>query len=299
MTAARAAITAASFLIFAGCAGTPKQSAEESVARIVAFEPYGAEAVEPRNVWVWLPPGYDESDERYPVIYMHDGQNLFDAAKANFGVEWEIDETMERLIAAKEIRPAIIVGVASSKKRFEEYMPKKAVNGDNVLTGVANYPAFKTADLIADRYLTFLVEELKPDIDARFRTRPGAKNTYMFGSSMGGLISAYAVSEHPEIFSAAACISTHWPAGDGAAIDYFARAFPAPGEHRFYFDFGTATLDALYEPHQLRMDAVMQDLGYRRERDWVTRKFDGAEHDEKSWAQRAEYPLKFLLGAPN
>lgn len=299
MTAIRAWAAAILSLIASGCLSATPKTAETSAARIVAYVPYGAKAVEPRNVWVWLPPDYEESNDRYPVIYMHDGQNLFDAEKANFGVEWEIDETMERLIAAGEIRPAIIVGVASSQKRFEEYMPKKAAIGDTVETGVANYPVFKTADLIADRYLAFLVDELKPEIDAGFRTLPGAEDTFVFGSSMGGLISAYAVSEYPDVFSAAACISTHWPADDGAAIDYFARAFPAPGRHRFYFDYGTATLDSLYEPHQLRMDAVMHGRGYRRGGDWVTRKFDGAEHNERSWAQRAEHPLKFLLGAPN
>jgi len=282
--------------IAASCASAPASS--PSAARIVAFEPYPAAAVQPRAVWVLLPPGYDQSTERFPVIYMHDGQNLFDASKANFGVEWAIDETMERLIAAGEIRPAIIVGIESSPKRFEEYMPKKAASGDFVTPGVEGYPSFKTADLIADKYLAFIVNELKGAIDAEFRTLTGPADTFIFGSSMGGLISAYAVSEYPDVFGGAACISTHWPVEEGAVVDYFERALPAPGRHRFYFDFGSATLDALYEPHQQRMDTAMERRGYRRGIDWVTLKFDGAEHNEKSWAARADLPLKFLLGPP-
>lgn len=286
----------ATLLLAAGCASAIASA--PSPARFVSFEPFPAVAVQPREVWVLLPRGYDESAERFPIIYMHDGQNLFDAAKANFGVEWEIDETMERLIAAGEIRPAIVVGVQSSKKRFEEYMPKKAASGDVVSTGVDGYPTFRAADLIADQYLIFIVDELKSAIDSKFRTLTGPADTFIFGSSMGGLISAYAVSEYPEVFGGAASISTHWPAADGAAVDYLGRALPAPGRHRFYFDYGTATLDALYEPYQQRMDAAMEGRGYRRGVDWVTLKFEGAEHNEKSWSARADRPLKFLLGPP-
>jgi predicted alpha/beta superfamily hydrolase len=283
-------------LLAGACASA--SAPETTAARIVAIEPFEAEAIASRNVWVWLPPGYDASKDRYPVVYMQDGQNLFDSAKANFGVEWEIDETMTNLIASGEVRPAIIVGIQSSPMRFEEYMPKKAATGDVVEPGVEGYPSFKTADLVADRYLAFMVDELKPQIDARFRTLFGPADTFVFGSSMGGLISAYAVSEHPDVFGGAACISTHWPAGNGATVEYFSRSLPTPGGHRFYFDYGTATLDALYEPHQLRMDAGMESRGYRRGIDWVTEKFDGAEHNEKSWAVRAHNPLKFLLGPP-
>jgi enterochelin esterase-like enzyme len=113
---------------------------------------------------------------------------------------------------------------------------------------------------------------------------------------MGALISAYAMAEYPETFGGAACISTHWPAGDGAVIDYLAKHLPAPGAHKFYFDYGTETLDASYEPFQQRMDAVMKSAGYTEGRDWVTQKFPGAEHSEKSWRQRVEVPLQFLLG---
>lgn len=281
----------ATALAAGGCA-----SNAPSAPKLVAFRPLAAKAVASRDVWVWLPPGYDDARARYPVIYMHDGQNLFDVATSNFGMEWGIDETMTQLIAGGVVRPAIIVGVRSSDKRFEEYMPKKAVGTDVVSTGIEGRPTYRAADLIADRYLAFLAGELKPFIDRTYRTLPGRDETFIAGPSMGGLISAYAVSEHPDVFGAAACVSTHWPAGDGGAVDYFARALPSPGAHRFYFDFGTATLDALYEPFQRRMDAAMEARGYRRGVDWVTLKFDGAEHNEKAWAARADQLLIFLLG---
>ena len=118
------------------------------------------------------------------------------------------------------------------------------------------------------------------------------------GSSMGGLISAYALCEYPHVFGGAGCVSTHFPAGKGAVIDYLAKNLPKPGAHKLWFDYGTETLDALYEPYQRRMDAVMKAAGYTEGRDWITKKFPGAEHSEKSWRARVDQPLTFLLGAP-
>jgi predicted alpha/beta superfamily hydrolase len=152
------------------------------------------------------------------------------------------------------------------------------------------------ASIRSDAYLKFIVEELKPFVDRTYRTRPDRAHTSVMGSSMGGLISAYALCEYPEIFGGAGCVSTHWPTGDGAVIDYLAQHLPKPGTHKLWFDYGTATLDAQYEPYQVRMDMVMQAAGYTPGRDWITRKFEGAEHSEKSWRDRLDLPLKFLLG---
>ena len=153
-----------------------------------------------------------------------------------------------------------------------------------------------SASLCSDRYLKFLVEEVKPFIDRTYRTQPDAAHTFVMGSSMGGLISGYALVEYPQVFGGAGCVSTHWPSDDGSAIEYFAKHLPAPGKHRIYFDYGTATLDASYEPYQQRMDQAMRAAGYTEGRDWVTKKFPGAEHSEKSWRERVEIPLTFLLG---
>jgi predicted alpha/beta superfamily hydrolase len=115
------------------------------------------------------------------------------------------------------------------------------------------------------------------------------------GSSMGGLISAYAMSEYPEIYGGAGCVSTHWPAGDGIVIDYLKAHLPDARTHRFYFDYGTETLDANYEPYQRKMDEVMRNAGYKEGKNWVTKKFVGAEHAERAWSQRVDVPLTFLL----
>jgi predicted alpha/beta superfamily hydrolase len=116
------------------------------------------------------------------------------------------------------------------------------------------------------------------------------------GSSMGGLISQYAMSVYPDVFGAAGCVSTHWPAGDGIALDDFAAHLPEPATHKYWFDFGTATLDASYEPYQQRADEILRTAGYVEGQNWITKKFEGAEHSEKAWRQRVDQPLRFLIG---
>jgi len=267
-------------------------------ARLVRHPAFPSRFAAPRTVDVWLPPGYDpDSATRYPVIYLHDGQNLFDPRLGFGGQTWAMDAAMQRLLDSGRTRGAILVGIWNNGlSRFPEYMPQKAVP-----PGAADIPlrvgdARIPASLVAsDAYLRFIVEELKPFIDRTYRTRPDREHTGIMGSSMGGLISAYAVAEYPSIFGTAACVSTHWPAGDGCVVDYLAKHLPKAGANRLYFDFGTETLDAAYEPHQRRMDAALRQLGYTAGRDWVTRKFPGAEHSEKSWRERADIPLSFLL----
>jgi predicted alpha/beta superfamily hydrolase len=281
-----------------GASATDEVSAG-ATGSIVRHETFASRLVAPRNVDVWLPPDYaTDPAVRYPVIYMHDGENLFDASDAKFGVEWGIDEVMTGLVAAGEVRPAIIVGIWSlGAGRYAEYMPQKAAPPGEIDFRVPSKPVLTGRQLVSDQYLDFLVTELKPFIDSTYRTLPGRDDTFVMGSSMGGLISAYAVAEFPGVFGAAACVSTHWPAGDGVVIDYLADHLPDPASHRFYFDFGTATLDALYEPYQRRMDEVMRQAGYTEGENWLTLKFDGAEHNETSWRRRAHLPLTFLLGA--
>jgi hypothetical protein len=103
-------------------------------------------------------------------------------------------------------------------------------------------------------------------------------------------------SEYPQIFGGVGCVSTHWIAADGAVIEYLRKNLPAAKNHKFYFDFGTETLDSKYEPFQNKMDEVMRAKGYVAGKNWVTRKFVGAEHSEKSWRERVDDPLTFLLG---
>jgi enterochelin esterase-like enzyme len=117
------------------------------------------------------------------------------------------------------------------------------------------------------------------------------------GSSMDGLISLYGVLDYPQVFGGAACVSTHWPAGDAAMVGYVQGALPEPGNHRFYFDHGTATLDSLYPPLQAIVDRSMRATGYVEGLDWTTRVFPSADHSERSWRRRVSEPLIFLLGS--
>ncbi|WP_308515546.1 alpha/beta hydrolase [Sphingomonas flavescens] len=267
---------------------------------------------DPRRVVVWLPPNYRPNGPKHAVLYMHDGQNLFDKATAGYGMEWEIDEHLSKLIAEKKVRPTIVVGIWSTPKRLQEYVPSKAF---------ASLPpeyrekvrALYGGDPLSDGYLKFIVQELRPAIDKRFNVRTDRANTAIMGSSMGSLISLYAIDEYPNIFGSAGMMSTHWPLflkPDGQSVTqeeyevvskaferYLAPALPDPRTHRLYFDHGTETLDAIYKQYQDRVDAVVAKRGYRQGQNWLTRNFPGQKHNEISWASRVDIPLQFLLPA--
>jgi len=264
--------------------------------------------VDARNVHVWLPPSYaTDAGRHYPVIYANDGQNQFDPKLSFIGTDWALDETMTRLIEEKKVREAIIVAVWNTPKRTMEYVPQKAVLSSlRTWREPAMRQLLKNQEIrledpswqLSGNYLKFLVTELKPFIDQQYRTLTNRDDTFIMGSSAGAMISLYAVSEYPQVFGGAACLSTHWPMGDGVLVEYFRHKLADPATHRIYFDFGTATLDKTYEPYQLKMDAAMEARGYQAGTNWLTYKFAGAEHSEKDWCKRVHVPLTFLLGKP-
>ena len=251
--------------------------------------------LDPRETDIWLPPSYGaDPAARFPVLYMHDGQNLFDAEESDSGKAWRIDEAIMRLAAGGHIREAIVVGVWSSPDhRRQDYMPRKPVEDSDPTGGDGAPPAGK---LSSDAYLDFLVHELKPSIDANYRTLAGRDDTFVMGSSMGGLVSLYAAAEHPDVFGGVGAISTHWPAGDGVVIEWLAGNLPDPSTHRLYFDHGTRSKDAEYGPYQARMDDAMRRAGYEEGRNWRTYVFEGDGHQEDAWRRRVHAPLEFLLG---
>jgi len=266
---------------------------ENITGKVFRFENFVSEFVDTRNVDVWLPSNYSPK-KRYAVLYMHDGQMLFDFAATWNKQEWHIDETMEKLMREGKIRDTIVVGIWNTPKRREEYMPQKAFEMANAeQRKIAE--SFNISKVLSDNYLKFIVNELKPMIDKSYSTKPDQKNTFIMGSSMGGLISLYAISEYPKIFGGAGCLSTHFPAGDGIMIEYMKKNLPSPKEHKIYFDYGTETLDATYEPFQLKADEVMKAKGFKQ-KNWLTKKFVGDDHSEKAWAKRVDIPLIFLLG---
>ncbi len=271
----------------------------------------------PRRVWTWLPPGYEgERTRRCRVLYMHDGQNLFDARFAFGGVPWAVDEALAALIGLGEAPPTMVVGIANTARRWYEYAPEaplRALPPDLRVAADAAEP-LPGAELAADAYVRFIADELKPQIDQRFRTLPGREGTFVMGSSMGGLVSLYALCLRPEVFGGAGCVSTHWPvtriasvhdnpaappmiALAAAVLAWFDANLPRAGVHRLYFDHGTLGLDRLYAPYQARMDAIGAAKGYVAGRDWRSVAVPGADHNEAAWRARLPQALRFLLSA--
>lgn len=264
------------------------------------FASVDSKFVEGRNVDVWLPPSYFEPEakaRRYPVLYVHDGQNVFDPATSFIGVDWAIDETMNQLIAERKVPEAIVVAIWNTPKRLSEYMPQRAIERAKEADLDAMFKPVRQQPL-GDAYLKYLVTELKPAIDARYRTQPDRAHTSIMGSSMGGLISLDAICEYPEVFGGAACLSTAWTVAGGVAARDLQRALPDPKAHRIYFDYGAETKDDSYEPLQLAVDAQMKAAGYAAGTNWITKFFPGEEHSERAWRKRVHLPLEFLLGEP-
>jgi len=300
-------------LLIAACpafAGDPNGPVHVSAGSIVDLGILKSKYADPRRVVVWLPPGYSAHGPKHAVLYMHDGQNLFDKATAGYGMEWEIDEHLSKLIEEKKVRPTIVVGIWNTPKRLQEYVPSKAFNG-LAPEYREKVRALYGGDPLSDGYLKFIVRELRPMIDRRFNVKTDRSDTVIMGSSMGSLVSLYAIDEYPGVFGGAGMMSTHWPLflkPDGQSVSqqeyevvsaaferYLAPALPDPRTHRLYFDHGTETLDAIYKQYQDRVDAVVARRGYRQGVNWMTRSFPGQKHNEISWASRVDIPLQFLL----
>lgn len=258
------------------------------------YAQFPSKLVERRNVDVWLPDNYSPK-KKYAVLYMHDGQNLFNPAESYAGVDWNVDEALQKLIDEKKVRDTIVVGIWNTPKRTIEYAPQKAFDIVN-RKKIKQSKFAKPKEGLSDLYLKFIVNELKPFIDKKYSTKPDRANTFIMGSSMGGLMSLYAISQYPQIFGGAGCVSTHFPLGKGVMIEYMKTNLPAPKTHKIYFDYGTETLDAEYEPYQKQADKLMKKKKYKSGVNWVTKKFEGEEHSEKSWRKRVDIPLTFLLG---
>ena len=284
------------------CSGT--------VQRISAFP---SRYVDARNIDIWLPGNYDTT-KRYNVLYMHDGQMLYDTATTWNKQEWQVDEWVSRLTNEGRIEDCIVVGIWNNgQQRHAEYFPQKPFESLSKAEKKAIYRSTRNArgrllskKIRSDRYLRFLVTELKPYIDNTYSTYADQAHTFVTGSSMGGLISLYAICEYPEVFGGVACLSTHWPGIftmennpiPGAFFRYMQNRLPDPKKHKIYFDHGTATLDAMYPPMQKQADEVMRAKGYGSE-NWITLEFPGEPHTEEAWSKRLDKPLLFLLKKEN
>ena len=291
--------------------GQAQQSAPQvTKGRIVRVENFSSNYIASRTIDIWLPDGYTDAN-KYAVLYMHDGQMLYDAEHTWNKQSWKIHEVASALLLLDSVKPFIVVGIWNAGlARHAEYFPQKpfeqltASQKDTVVAQLKRMGRIEEAFAPnSDEYLKFIVDELKPYIDKTYSVYTNPDNTCIAGSSMGGLISMYAICEYPEIFGRAACLSTHWvgtfsmehnPCPD-IFIQYLKQQLPDPNTHKIYFDCGDQTLDAMYPPIQKKVDQVMIRKGYDSI-SWITQYFPGEEHSEKAWSKRLHIPLRFILG---
>lgn len=270
--------------------------------RLLEFTYENSKFIENKDYQIYLPVSYFKDDsKRYPVLYMMDGQNLFVDSLAYGGISWQIDRVADSLVNEGYINEFIIVGINNAGiKRFSEYMPQKPVEEipqecDSLIKRI-EHPVF------SDNFLEFLVKELKPKIDQEYRTKAYEKDTYIAGSSMGGLISMYAICEYPEVFGNVICMSTHWivsldnstPQIASEIQQYFADNLP--GNKKVYFDYGTKGLDQYYEQYQLQANISLKKIGYTENVNCIVRKFENHDHNEYYWNKRLSIPLMFMFG---
>lgn len=274
-----------------------------SSGQLMRIEKFPSKFIQPRNVDVWLPEGYSY-DKKYAVLYMHDGQMLFDAETTWNKQEWKVDEVASKLMTDGKTEQFIVVAIWNiAALRNSNYFPEKVYekllkkDKDSLYsTGVKGH---WINTINSDNYLKFIVQELKPYIDSQFSTLSVMEHTSIMGSSRGGLISMYAICEYPEIFGSAACLSTHWIGTYSnennqipkAFFEYMKMNLPDANSHKLYFDYGTETLDEQYLKYQGEVSKLLEIKGYT-----TNLKFEGANHSENSWNQRLEVPLTFLLG---
>lgn len=277
---------------------------------IQRLENFKSQYVPPRNIDIWLPSDYTKN-KKYAVLYMHDGEMLFDSSITWNKQSWYADRTIAELKKQGKIKDCIIVGIWNGgKNRHAEFCPQKpfeklpAVFRDSLIDYAKrmNGNTVFSKAVYSDDYLKFIVSELKPFIDKTYNTYTSSSNTYIAGSSMGGLISIYAICEYPKIFGGAACLSTHWPVlfnnennpFPNLLNDYLIKHLPKASKHKIYFDYGGQTLDSMYKTHQLKIDQTMRERGFTQNT-WITKEFPEDDHSELSWSRRLSIPFKFLL----
>jgi predicted alpha/beta superfamily hydrolase len=223
-----------------------------------------------RDIIVWLPPDYDRSSkQRYPVVYMQDGQNIVDPATSSFGVDWKIDETGDSLIRNKIVKGFIVVGIYNTADRTKEYTPGE----------------------VGTAYMKFVVEKVKPLIDAQYRTMPDRKNTIVGGSSAGGIISFMLAWEYPNVFSKAICMSPAFKIED---IDYVKTVIESKQKRNvfFYIDNGGVGLETRLQPGVDAMIDALKQKGYKGGKDYFYVVDATAKHNESDWAKR--FPVAII-----
>jgi predicted alpha/beta superfamily hydrolase len=248
-----------------------------------------------RPVQVWKPDDWDSAVDRR-ILLMHDGQNMFHR-KDSFAGIWGIVPALNRLRSMGAVSSTAVIGVWNGgERRFAEYMPEIRPIGDSLWDTLGSEYGGDVRP-VSKIYSRWLVTEVLPAARNYLGDMASQLPVSTMGSSMGGLISLELITSYQDVFASAACLSTHWTAADDPTVDYFLPRIPEPGTHRLYFDRGSRGLDKEYGPYQDRVDREFISRGWRFGSDFLSLRFHGASHSEKSWRERIEVPLSFILSA--
>lgn len=247
------------------------------ITGIVKYHPgfYSSQLDNYRDIIVWLPPSYyTDSLARYPVLYMHDGQNIIDPFTSFAGQDWRMDEVVTELIELGKIEEIIIIGINNTDNRTAEYSPLQ----------------------LGEQYSAFMINTLKPFIDSTYRTMQKPEHTTVMGSSMGGIISFHLVREYQQTFSMAGCLSPAFLIDDNEIINRI-RNYSGPEKSiKLYIDHGTIGLEQRLQPAIDELVPLLNQAGFTDEQHLLYYIADGAEHNETAWAERVHLPLVFFFG---
>jgi predicted alpha/beta superfamily hydrolase len=236
---------------------------------------FQGEEIKPRDIILWLPPGYESDlNKYYPVLYMHDGQNIVDPSTSAFQVDWQIDEAADSLINKELIEPIIIVGIYNTPDRNDEY-----ADGE-----------------LGFSYMKFIVDSLKPFIDKNYRTKPGRISTANGGGSLGGLISFILMWEYSDFFSKAICFSPAFKIEQYDFVDNVKSYAGTMKQFKLFIDNGDNELDMSLQPGVNEMLKVLKQQGYIEGNDFYFHMGNNTLHSEKGWAKNIWRALIFLFG---
>ncbi len=239
------------------------------------YRNFQGQGIKPRDVIVWLPPGYEtELNKNYPVLYMHDGQNIVDPNTSAFQVDWQLDENADSLIRKRLIQPIIIVGIYNTPDRDSEY--------DEVTLG--------------KEYMNFIVDSLKPFIDRNYRTLSDRENTAIGGASLGGLISFILMWEHSDVFSKALCFSPAFKIDNYNFVDNISDYNGKKKNIKVFINNGDNDLDSQLQPGVDEMIDALNNQGYVEGKDFYFFKAKNSQHGERNWAKGVWRSLIFLFG---
>lgn len=286
-----------------------EMAAPSGHGRLFVTEGLACDPLPGREIFVWTPDAA-ETHPRLPVLYLQDGQNLFDSRRVVFGAAWEIDASISRLVDAGLIPPTIVVGIACAADRLAEYAPALILRATDPGARAAVNTAWGAHP--SDAYARLVTDRIKPLIDGAFRTLPGPDTTFVAGASMGGVAALELLARRPDLFAGAAALSAHLsllpvdgseyrPDGFArdvaAAVGSFARDhLPPAGRHRLWLDRSELDVDRHYGPSHTAMVDALLEKGYRPDVDLVSRTFMGVGHNEAAWRDRLDPALAFLLG---